>query len=85
MLQVKGCPVCNKGVGDCKCKYPEDYQHLIDAEKQQQRIHDAERKVLEHAVGLCMGVDWNNGTHAKHHRIPLENAVRELKAARGES
>ncbi len=30
------------------------------------------------ARGLCYGVDWNNGTHAKHHRKTLEDCVKKL-------
>lgn len=38
------------------------------------------RRVYEHARGMCFGVDWNKGTHAKHHRQKLIQAVNEIEA-----
>ena len=55
----------------------------VIARDKAQRIQAAKDKVVEHAVGLCMGVDWNNGTAAKLHRIKLENAVKELRKVKG--
>lgn len=32
-------------------------------------------KLLHHAHGMTMGIDWNKGTHAGFHRSPLGEAV----------
>jgi hypothetical protein len=29
-------------------------------------------------LGMCYGVDWNRGTHAKHHRATIERIMRDL-------
>lgn len=34
--------------------------------------------------GMCFGVDWNRGTHAKHHRGTVERLMRELATIPGE-
>lgn len=39
------------------------------------------QEVLDAAVGLCRGSDWNDGTHAKTHgyKAKLISAVRKIK------
>lgn len=37
------------------------------------------RPVYEHARGICFGVDWNKGTHAKAHRAALIAAVHAVE------
>jgi chromosome segregation ATPase len=39
------------------------------------------RAVYDAARGLCMGVDWNKGTHAKAYRQKLERAVAAIDEA----
>jgi hypothetical protein len=39
------------------------------------------RAVYDAAKGLCMGVDWNKGTHAKAYRQKLNRAVAAIDAA----
>lgn len=43
-----------------------------------QRLAELE-KVYKHARGLCFGEDWNKGTHAMYHRIPLLHAVNAIE------
>lgn len=52
--------------------------HTGDAEKQ------ALDKVYQHANGLTLGLDWNNGTAAVSHRDRLIDAVRVVRELRGE-
>lgn len=39
-------------------------------------------KVYEHAYGLSIGLDWNNGKAAQAHRDKLIEAVKELASLR---
>ena len=51
---------------------------MVVAERDKLRAENkALREVYKHARGLCMGIDWNQGTAAQHHRDELENAVEE--------
>lgn len=52
--------------------------HTGDAEKQ------ALDKVYEHALGLSLGLDWNNGTACNAHRDKLIEAVKVVREIRGE-
>lgn len=47
----------------------------ILAAPQPSAVPDCFRNLLLHAHGMTMGVDWNNGTHASHHRYQLGEAV----------
>ena len=38
------------------------------------------KRLLAHAQGLAMGVDWNKGTAASHHRYKLCLAVKDCSA-----
>jgi hypothetical protein len=42
---------------------------------------DALRAVYEAASGLCMGMDWNHGTHAGKYKVELIHAVKVAEAA----
>lgn len=52
--------------------------HTGDAEK------EALEKVYQHALGLSLGLDWNNGTAAGLHREKLIDAVKAVREIRGE-
>lgn len=41
------------------------------------------RALFEAWRGMCSGVDWNRGTHAKFHRATVERLMRELAASPG--
>lgn len=49
-----------------------------------QRLEEALREMVDAANGLSFGVDWNNGTHAKHHRQKLLDALPAARAALSE-
>lgn len=52
--------------------------HTGDEEKQ------ALDKVYQHANGLTLGLDWNNGTSCSIHREKLIDAVKTVRELRGE-
>jgi hypothetical protein len=41
-------------------------------------------KIFQHAYGISLGLDWNNGKAANAHRDKLIAAAKELAALRGE-
>lgn len=58
---------------------------VLKAELERLRAErDALRAVYEAASGVCRGVDWNKGTHAKAYRKKLIDAVAAVAAREGE-
>jgi len=45
--------------------------------KREQQIPECFKKLTRHAVGMCFGTDWNNGTAATIHRENLINSAWE--------
>lgn len=49
-------------------------------QRTQSGVPECFKQLLHHAHGLTMGVDWNKGTQAGHHREPLGEAVVQCQA-----
>ena len=50
-------------------------ENLTDLEEQVAEL----REIVDLAVGLSHGTDWNNGTHATKYRWKLEQAITAMQ------
>jgi hypothetical protein len=56
-------------------------KHLAQIAKERDRLASEisrMKPLVDAAIGLSLGDDWNNGTHAKIHRPRLMSALRAL-------
>lgn len=59
---------------------PEDGDEVFSHPAPVPAVPECFERLLAHAQGIAMGVDWNKGTAATHHRDKLCQAVKDCAA-----